>query len=100
MSDAAVASVHVSAVGNARSHASRPFAANTVVPESAAVLNMLALLTTAMLVVALSADAPPRFSFGAALMAELAFRLAETSTTIWLASAKLLAALSAAAPLV
>lgn len=79
---------------------SRPFAANTVVPVSAAVLNMLAVLTTAMLVVALSADAPPRFSVAAALIDALAFRLAAASKTICPASAKLLVELSAAAPLV
>jgi len=99
VSDAAVASVQVSAVGNARSQKMRPFAADTVVPESAAVTNIFALLTTAMLVAELSADAPPRIIFVDALMAELAFKLAAASTTIWLASAKLLAELSAAAPL-
>lgn len=78
----ALCSAHVADVACCSSQGSRPFATNTVVPVSAAVLNMLAVLTTAMLVVALSADAPTRFSFGAALMAELAFRLAETSTTI------------------
>jgi hypothetical protein len=60
---------------------------------------MFALLTTAMRVVALSADTPPRFSVVAALTAELAFRLAAASKTICPASAKLLAALSADPPL-
>ena len=92
-------SVHVADAACCVSQGSRPFATNTVVPESAAVLNIFALLTTAMLVVALSADAPPRFCVAATLMAELAFRLAAASTTIWLASAKLLAELSADAPL-
>lgn len=95
----ALCSVHVADVACCVSQGSRPFATNTVVPESAAVTNIFALLTTAMLVVALSADAPTRFNFGAALIAELAFKLAAASTTIWLASAKLLAELSADAPL-
>lgn len=96
----ALCSVHIEDVACCVSQGSRPFATNTVVPVSAAVLNMLAVLMTAMLVVELSADAPPRFSVAAALIAELAFRLAAVSTTVWLDSAKLLAALSAASPLV
>ncbi len=95
----ALCSVHVADVACCVSQGSRPFATNTVVPDSAAVPNMLALLTTEILVAELSADEPPRFCVAAALMAELAFKLAAASTTIWLASAKLLAELSAAAPL-
>ena len=60
---------------------------------------MLALLTTEILVAEFSADEPPRLIVAAALIDALAFKLAAASTTIWLASAKLLAKLSAAAPL-
>jgi hypothetical protein len=95
----ALCSVHVADVACCASQGSRPFATNTVVQESAAVLNRLALVTTAMLAAEFSADAPPRVCVAAALTAELAFRLAAASTTIWLASAKLLVELSAAAPL-
>ena len=95
----ALCSVHVADAACCVSQGSRPFATNTVVPDSAAVPNMLALLTTEILVAELSADKPPRFCVAAALMVELAFKLAAASKTICPASAKPLAELSAAAPL-
>lgn len=93
-------SVQISVDGRTSSQKIRPFATTTVVPVSAAVLNTLEVLTTAMLVVALSADAPTRLCVAAALIDAVALRLAAASKTICPASAKLLAALSAAAPLV
>jgi len=62
------------------------------------VLNMLALLATVMLEVELSADTQLKFAVAAALMAELAFRLAAASLILSPAAAKLVDALIAAAP--
>lgn len=104
----AVCSVHTLAVGGwsvhvaddacCSSHTSRPFATTTVVLCSAAVLNMLALLTTSMLAAELSADTPLKFAVAAALMAELAFRLAAPRLILLAEEAHVLDALTDAAP--
>lgn len=91
-------SVQISVDGRARSHTSRPFTTTTVVLCSAAVLNMIAVLATAILVVALSADAPTRFCVAAALMDALAFKLAATNFTLSPDALRVVDALSAAAP--
>ena len=98
MSDAAVASVQVSAAGNTRSQKMRPSATTTVVPESAAVTNIFALLATAMLAVELSADAPPRVIVVAALTDALDARLAVASFATIGDAARLPVALKDAAP--
>lgn len=89
---------HVADVACCISHTRRPFATTTVVPESAAVLNMLALLATVMLAVELSADTPLKFAVVAALIDALAFRLAAANLILSPAAAKLVDALIAAAP--
>jgi hypothetical protein len=80
------------------SQESRPFATTTVVPESAAVLNIFALLATAMLAVELNADAPLKSAAVDALMAALAFRLAAANLILSPEAAHVLDALIAAAP--
>ena len=91
-------SVHVSTVVKVGSHTSRPFATKTVVPESAAVTNIFALLATAMLAVELNADTPTRFCVASALMAELAFRLAAPRLILLAEETHVLDALTDASP--
>ena len=94
----ALCSAHEADVACCVSQGSRPFATTTVVPESAAVTNIFALLATAMLAVELSTDAPPKVMVTAVLMDVLDARLAVASFAIIGDAARLPVALSAAPP--
>ena len=94
----ALCSAHEADVACCVSQGSRPSATTTVVPESAAVTNIFALLAAAMLAVELSADAPPRVIVVDALRDALDARLAFASFATIGDAARLPVALSAAAP--